>query len=115
MDSRIAAAVASEPGIDLKFSNYEDYWYLGERAGKLGPGMDHHELLALIAPRPFLLIGGDSSDNDNSWHYINAVRPLYAQAGKVDRIGYLNHRKGHTPTPESVKLAMEWLMRFLLP
>lgn len=115
MDPRIAAAVSSEPGIGLTFSNYEDYWYLGERVRTLEPGTDHHELLALIAPRPFLLIGGDSSDNDNSWHYINAVRPLYAQASQADRIGYINHRKGHTPTPESVKLAMEWLMRFLAP
>jgi len=113
MDPRITAAVSSEPGIGLAFSNYDDYWYLGERVRTLEPGTDHHELLALIAPRPFLLIGGDSSDNDRSWLYINAARPLYAAAGRPEQIGYVNHRKGHTPTPESVKLAMEWLHRFL--
>ena len=113
MDNRIRAAVSSEPGIGLSFSNYEDFWYLGEDIRKLDKTADHHELLALIAPRPFLLIGGDSADNDKSWFYINAARRVYDLFGKPDRIGYFNHRTGHSPTPESVQLAMEWLARFL--
>jgi hypothetical protein len=112
-DPRIAVAVASEPGIGLTFSNYEDYWYLGERIQKLPPGADHHELLALVAPRPFLLIGGQSADKDESWHYINAARSVYRLLGSPDNIGYVNHRSGHTPTPESVRLAMEWLQHYL--
>jgi hypothetical protein len=108
MDNRIRAAVSSEPGIGLSFSNYEDYWYLGEK--RPTDGTDQHELLALIAPRPFLLIGGDSADNDKSWHYINAVKRLYPSP---ERIGYFNHRTGHSPTPEAVQLSMEWLVRFL--
>jgi hypothetical protein len=67
----------------------------------------------MIAPRPFLLIGGDSSDTDRSWHYINAARAVYSDLGAPDRIGYVNHRKGHSPTPESIHLAMEWLVHFL--
>jgi hypothetical protein len=103
MDSRIGVAVSSEPGIGLSFSNYEDFWYLGESLDKL---RDHHELLALIAPRPFLLIGGDSADNDKSWHYINAARGAYPSP---ENLAYLNHRKGHSPTPESISAAMDWL------
>jgi hypothetical protein len=110
LDPRIRVAVSSEPGIGLAFSNYDDFWYLGENIRKLPKGADHHELLALVAPRPFLLIGGDSSDGDRSWHYINAARPLFADPR---HIAYLNHRKGHSPTPESVWRAMEWLRRFL--
>jgi hypothetical protein len=113
MDERIRVAVSSEPGIGLSFSNYEDFWYLGERIRDLPSGSDHHELLALIAPRPFLLIGGDSADNDKSWHYINAAKPVYALFTKPEHIAYVNHRKGHSPTPEAVKLSMEWLRRFL--
>jgi hypothetical protein len=113
MDDRIRAAVSSEPGIGLSFSNYEDFWYLGEQIRKLEKGTDQHELLAMIAPRPFLLIGGDSADNDKSWYYINAARRVYSLSGASDRIGYVNHRTGHSPTPESVQLAMEWLARFL--
>lgn len=113
MDDRIRAAVSSEPGIGLSFSNYEDFWYLGEEIRKLDKTTDQHELLAMIAPRPFLLIGGDSSDTDKSWYYINAARRVYSLLGKPRQIGYLNHRKGHSPTPEAVQLSMEWLARFL--
>jgi hypothetical protein len=109
-DPRITAVVSSEPGIGLSFSNYEDFWYLGENLRLLPSGGDHHQLLAMIAPRPFLLIGGDSSDNDKSWHFLNAVKPLYRDP---NRLGYINHRKGHSPTPESIHLSMEWLRRFL--
>ncbi|MCW5981422.1 MAG: SUMF1/EgtB/PvdO family nonheme iron enzyme [Bryobacteraceae bacterium] len=113
MDERIGAVVFCEGGIGLKFSNYEDYWYLGERAETLPPGADHHELLALIAPRPFLLIAGESADKDESWRYINAARAVYAGYGKPRNIGLFNHRTGHSPTPESTWRAIEWLKRFL--
>jgi hypothetical protein len=113
MDDRIRAAVSSEPGIGLTFSNYDDFWYLGEAMRGLDKGTDHHELLALIAPRPFLLIGGDSADSDKSWYYINSARRVYSVLGAPKSIGYVNHRKGHSPTPESIHLAMEWLARFL--
>jgi hypothetical protein len=113
MDERIRAAVSSEPGIGLGFSNYDDFWYLGEKIREVPPGSDHQELLALIAPRPFLLIGGDSADTDKSWHYINAARQVYSLLGRPENIGYVNHRKGHSPTPESVSVAMEWLAHFL--
>lgn len=113
MDERIRVAVSSEPGIGLSFSNYDDFWYLGEEIRKLEKGTDQHELLALIAPRPFLLIGGDSSDSDKSWHYINAAQRVYTLLGAPQQIGYINHRKGHSPTPESIKLSMEWLSHFL--
>jgi hypothetical protein len=72
-------------------------------------------LIGLVAPRPFLLIGGDEYDKAESWHYINAARPVYALSGKPDHIGYFNHHKGHTPTPEAIVLAFEWLGYFLEP
>lgn len=115
MDERIAAAVFSEGGIGFSFSNYDDFWYLGGSLGKLDKAADQHELLALTAPRPFLLIGGDEYDGDRSWHYINAARPVYALYGKPLQIGFFNHRAGHTPTPEAVWRSIEWLKRFLGP
>ena len=113
MDDRITAAVSSELGIGLSFSNYDDYWYFGGFIGQWDKATDHHELLAMAAPRPFLLIGGDDSDNDKSWYYINAARKVYGLFGEPTHIGYFNHRKGHTPTPEAVQRSMEWLARFL--
>ena len=113
LDDRIGVAVASEPGIGFGQSNYDDYWYLGEKLGGAPPGTDQHELLGLMAPRPFLLIGGDQYDGDKSWYYINSARQVYTLLGRSDRIAYLNHHTGHTPTPDAVWRAMEWLGRFL--
>src|SRR5439155_1439838 len=54
-DDRITAVVCNEGGIGLAFSNYEDYWYFGDFIQKMDNATDQHELLGLIAPRPFLL------------------------------------------------------------
>ena len=62
--------VASEGGIGLSFSNSTITGIWGEKVAELPPGTDHHELLASFAPRPFMMIGGDSADKDESWHYI---------------------------------------------
>ena len=113
-DSRITAAVGSDLGIGIEFSNYEDYWYFDETIKSRDKATDHHELLGFIAPRPFLLIAGEY-DNDKSWHFINAAREVYSLYGDPRRIGEFNHATGHTPTPESVRLAMDWLKRFLGP
>jgi len=113
MDERIRVAVSSELGIGLGFSNYDDFWYYGDFIRRIDSSTDHHELLALLAPRPFLLIGGDEYDTDESWYYINAARDIYTVYGKPQNIGYFNHRTGHTPTPEAVRLSVEWLKHFL--
>ena len=114
-EPRIRATVSSELGVGFKMSNYDDYWYLGDRLASAPAGTDQHELIALIAPRPFLLIGGDEYDKQESWHYINAARAVYDLSGNGRNIGYFNHHKGHTPTPEAVSVAFDWLDHFLKP
>ncbi len=105
MDRRIGVAVASEPGMGFSYSNYEDYWYWGERLKDVPEGTDQHELLGMLAPRPFLLIAGDSGDGDKSIAYLDAVRVLYPAEG----LGFINHRTGHSPTLDSVRRAMDWV------
>jgi pimeloyl-ACP methyl ester carboxylesterase len=112
-DSRIAVTVSSEPGIGFSHSNYGDYWYFGNRLAAAPPGTDQHELLGFIAPRPFLLIGGDQFDGPDSWHYINAARQVYLLYGEPNAIGFLDHHQGHSPTPEATFQAMEWLRHYL--
>jgi formylglycine-generating enzyme required for sulfatase activity len=114
-DERISVAVPNELGIGLSFSNYEDYWYFGNFINKVKPGTDQDELIALIAPRPFLLIGGDKFDTAKSWYYINAARAVYKLYGKPENIGYFNHHSGHRATPEAIWRANEWLAHFLGP
>jgi formylglycine-generating enzyme required for sulfatase activity/pimeloyl-ACP methyl ester carboxylesterase len=112
-EPRITTVVSNELGVGLSFSNYDDYWYFGDLIDKAEKGTDQHELIGLIAPRPFLLIGGDTYDTAKSWYYINAAREVYRLYGKPENIGYFNHHEGHMPTPEAVWRAMEWLVHFL--
>jgi formylglycine-generating enzyme required for sulfatase activity/pimeloyl-ACP methyl ester carboxylesterase len=115
MEPRIRVVVSSELGVGFRMSNYDDYWYLGDTMVKLPAGTDQHELIGLLAPRPFLLIGGDEFDKAESWHYINAARDVYRIYDVAQNIGYLNHHTGHTPTPAAVSAAFAWLDHFLEP
>ena len=72
-----------------------------------------HEVLALIAPRGFLLLAGESADGDRSWAFIEAVRPVYRLLGAEGKLGWLNHRLGHRYPPEAQAVAEEFLDRFL--
>jgi len=113
MDERITAVVASEGGIGLSFSNYDDYWYFGDFIHDWDKSVDQHELLGLIAPRAFLLIGGDEYDTDKSWYYINSAKQVYSLLQRPNHIGYFNHHNGHTPPPLAVEKSIEWLSHFL--
>ena len=110
-DERVRAAVSSEGGIGTSFSNWDASWYLGE--GIKDFGHDHHELLALIAPRPFLLIGGGAADGEKSCPYVKAALPVYELHERPRRIGLLNHGQGHAMPPVAEHRAYQWLLTYL--
>ena len=114
-DERVYCSVSSEGGIGIDQSNWDADWYLGPLAGKKDFPLSHREILAMIAPRPFLLIGGDASDGDASWPHIAAAMPIYRLYGDPPRLGLLNHKKGHPMPPEAEKAITEWLDAFLKP
>jgi dienelactone hydrolase len=119
----VAATVALDPHIAVNGgTNWFAPWYLdwmrvwpqlpGPDHTVLGllnpdkarPGFehDHHELMALAAPRPFLLIGGSQSedrggDSDDlqSWGYFHRAREVYRLLGVEDRIQYVSTADGH--------------------
>jgi hypothetical protein len=123
LDEGFACGVWSDPGIVFDETrsnvNYWEPWYLGKEAGvtrkpgvltaespRTGPyremmkrGMDLHELLALMAPRPFLVSGG-SEDPLERWQALNRVREYYDHMGATNRVG-LTSRPKHDPTEES--------------
>lgn len=109
MDERIRAAVVSDPGIPLASTNYQDYWYLGDKLKVLPPGTDHHELIRLIAPRSFLLIAGEA-DTELSWSYLESARPAFPDP---NALGWIHHKTGHRPTPESISQALIWMWAHL--
>lgn len=112
-DERFKVAVFSEGGIGLAFSNWDAPWYLGPRIRQPGFAREHHELIALIAPRPFLLLAGNSADNDKSAAFTEAARPVYELLGARGNVRLLNHRQGHRYPAEAQAAAEELLDRHL--
>jgi len=115
-DDRVRAGVASEGGVALDSTNWDAPWYLGPRAKDPAWERNHHELLGLIAPRPFLVIGGEqgpgAADGGRSIPYLIAAEPVYELSGGPVRLGLLNHGKGHPLTPEAFEKGVEWLKAY---
>ena len=139
----IAAVVAIDPHIALNGgTNYYAPWYmdwtrsfpdidtpqktvlslLDTDPGRAGLEHDHHELLALAAPKPFLLIGGAGEREDNggdsddrqSWGYVNRAHEIYRLLGAPDRLRFALTNDGHHANGPAIDDAWrEWLMRFL--
>ncbi len=76
---------------------------------------ENHEVLALVAPRAFLLLAGDSAVDDRSWAFIQAVRPVYELLGAPQNIGWLDHHLGHAYPPEARAVAEGFLDQHLKP
>ena len=119
-DERVKAAVFSEGGIGLGFTNWHDPWYLGRGIHDPAFKLNHHQLLALIAPRAFLILAGESgpsnqsvADGDRTWPFIEAALPVYKLHGGPARIGLYNHHKGHTIPFEAFTRMSEWLQTYL--
>lgn len=116
-DERIKAAVASEGGTGFRSTNWDAPWYLGPAIRDETFSLNHHQLLALIAPRPFLILGGESgggaADGDRSWPLLEAALPVWRLYGEPTRVGLLNHRQGHSISPESFERIAEWLETYL--
>lgn len=82
---------------------------------------DHHELLALAAPRPFLLIGGSQSedaggDSDDleSWAYVNRAKEVYNLLGVPERLQFCSTSQGHKATGEQIDPAWQAFLRYYL-
>ncbi len=112
-DERIRVAVSSEGGIGTRFSNWDAPWYLGEAIRRDTFTREHHELLALAAPRPFLLLGGNSADGERSWPFIEATLPVYRLYGGTPRVGLFNHGKGHSVPPEAERRIDRWFDAYI--
>ncbi|MBZ4188601.1 prolyl oligopeptidase family serine peptidase [Niabella beijingensis] len=134
---KFACAVWSDPGVvfdDTKGSavNYWEPWYLGyypppwkdtwRKTGStadakglyprlIKEGYDLHELMALMAPRPFLVSGG-SSDPVDRWTALNQVVRVNALLGYTNRVAMTNRPK-HDPNDESNEAAYLFFDSFL--
>lgn len=112
-DDRIVCSVSSEGGVGIEQSNWDAEWYLGPDVKKPEFPRSHRELVAVIAPRPFLLLGGDASDGEASRPYIDTATEVYRLYGSEKKIELFNHRKGHTLPPEAERRIYDWFEKFL--
>ncbi|MDB6118944.1 MAG: dienelactone hydrolase-like enzyme [Verrucomicrobiaceae bacterium] len=112
-DERVTASVSSEGGVGMSMSNWEATWYLGPQAKAPDFAHDHHELLALIAPRALLLLGGNSADTDADQAYVNAALPVFKLYKADDHLAFFNHHLGHAYPPLAREKAEAFLLRFL--
>jgi hypothetical protein len=132
---KFACGVWSDPGIAFDESrpnvNYWEPWYLGLEQGRerqpglptasnprAGPykglyesGHDLTEVLALMAPRPFLVSGG-AEDQPERWTALNRVNEVYQLLGKTNRVA-MSARPAHDPTPESNEQIYRFFEYFL--
>ncbi len=76
-ESRYQVGVFNEGGVGLRMSNWTDPWYLTAKMKDHIPAQENHQVLALCAPRPILVLGGDSADGDASWPYVHAALGVY--------------------------------------
>jgi dienelactone hydrolase len=147
----IKATVAIDPHLAMHGdSNYHDLWYLDWRhrfntidtddypiadlrgtvwslldADPARPGFErnHHELIALCAPRAFLLIGcsmdklhSPHSDNLQSWGYFNRAKEVYDLLGISERLQFKTTTEGHQASsphtdPAWQQFFEQWLKR----
>lgn len=115
-DKRVSMGAASEGGVGIHSSNWDANWYLGPQIKKPGFSHDHDELMLLIAPRPFLVFGGEidrAADGDRTWPYICLGNHVNRVLGEPPRFGLINHRQGHKFYPDMVEKAMEWFDAYL--
>jgi predicted esterase len=108
LDERFKAIISSDFGMGWTFTNWDAPWYLGSQISQPGFTLAHHQLLALFAPRPFLLFGGEA-DRPATWQYLEEARKVYALYGCPNAIGFFNHASGHRPTEEALHIAYGWL------
>ena len=80
---------------------------------------DGPEMLALIAPRPLLVINSDSDNHTplpGVMECTDAAQKVYAADHAEDRFAVIIQKNtGHQVKPESERAAIEWFVRWLKP
>lgn len=118
MDDRVCAAIASEGGVEIGFSNWDAIWYLGSEVNQPGFPRKHEELISLIAGRPFLVLGGESgkgcADGERSWPALYTGQKVWqAYYPEPVRIGLLNHGQGHSIPWDAGEKIIAWMEAYV--
>jgi len=111
-DDRVSAGIASEGGLDFSSTNWDAAWYLGSRLSGATTRFQHAQLLALIAPRPFLVMGGETgpgaADGSQSLPVLSAALPIWRLFPMPHALGFWNHGQGHVFAQPQLDRAIHW-------
>jgi dienelactone hydrolase len=111
-------AVAKENGATRPDSTFVQKFY-----DRVVPGIysefDGPEMLALIAPRPLLMINSDSDNHTplpGVMECVGAAQKIYASDHAADRFAVIIQKNtGHEVKPESERVAIAWFVQWLKP
>jgi dienelactone hydrolase len=110
--------IAKENGVTKPDSAFVQKFYDRVVPGIAGE-FDGPEMLALIAPRPLLVINSDSDNHTPLPGVIectNAAQKVYAAGHAADRFAVIIQKNtGHQVKPESERAAIEWFVKWLKP
>jgi hypothetical protein len=118
---RTSQDFTTRTGTDIeKIDNTNYGWFLNSMQG-LDPYSlphDHHELIAMIAPRPVIALGNQDFawlGDESGWKSINAAKEVWKAMGVADRIGFdFTSNHGHCQAPTSQENSVEaFVERFL--
>ncbi|MBL8227003.1 MAG: acetylxylan esterase [Bryobacterales bacterium] len=121
LDDRIRVAVpvvgTSQFALQIRFARDLD-WYRAAEHCHFIPGLitfaDNHELLAMIAPRPVLVINSTTDPGFVAGTLVDYGRNLYAAHGMAERFGYFNDpSSGHGYQQRKREAAYGWFLRYL--
>lgn len=116
-DERVRSVVASEGGLGLDSTNWDADWYLGPVVKKPDFPLHHEELVALISPRPFLVLAGErgegAADGERSRHLLRRAIPVWKLAtvgssAPQTYLGLWNHGRGHVFGDEELAKTLDW-------
>ncbi len=111
-------AIANDAGVAKPDAAFVKNFY-----DRIIPGMDTEfdgpAMLPLIAPRPLLVINGDSDDKTpllGLTNCLTAAQSAYHSVGVEDRFKFIIEEKtGHQVRPESERAAIAWFVKWLKP
>ena len=101
----------------------DDVNFVREFYARVVPGIDGRfdgpAMLTLIAPRPLLVVNGDSDANTPIAGVrlaVETARPAYAAANSADRLQLMiQENTPHRVNPEAIDAGIAWFVRWLVP
>src|SRR5690606_34176414 len=97
---RTSQAFTDRTGTNIEKIDNTNYSWFKQSMQQLNPNSlphDHHELIAMIAPRAIIALGNRDYEwlgDESGWKAMNAAREVWKAMGIEDRIGY-DYTAGH--------------------